>query len=225
MLRKKLIDIGVHTPMTVIPNGIDVTVLRPGDKTEASKRLGLDADSRRLLFVGNFVPVKGIEYLLQAFPAVRDEFPDCELVLLGADPGKGDKTRYSSLIDSAGIRDCIRIVDRLPHDLLPLWMHASDVLVLPSLNEGFGLVAAEALGCGRPVVSTRSGGPEDIVMQGTGKLVEPADAEALAQALISVLYGEGIGDAESLSHYARTKFSYETVTGMILDVYRNVLGV
>ena len=222
-LRRKLTDLGVLTPMSVIPNGVDTDIFRPAEKTEASLRLGLDPNRYRVIFAGNFVPVKGVEHLIRAFPDVRAMFPDCELVLLGADQGKGDRMRYKTGIDQAGINDSVMISDRVQHCDLPIWLQASDVLVLPSLNEGFGLVAAEALACGRPVVSTKSGGPEDIVVEATGELVEPGDHAALSRAIATVLNGEGIGDAAFLAESARTRFSFEKVTAMILDVYKDVL--
>lgn len=219
-LKRKLTGMGVSTAMTVVPNGIDTELLGTGDKYESAAKLGLDPVRKRVLFAGNFVPVKGIEYLIRAVPAVLGAFPDCEFVLVGAHPGEKDRTKYRREIDRTGAAGNVRIVDRVPHETLPLWMRAADVLAVPSLNEGFGLVAAEALACGRPVVATRSGGPEDIVVDRTGRLVPTGDPDALAEALISVLNGEGVGDAEFLAESAGSRFSYEVVTRRLLAVLR-----
>ncbi len=217
-LQHKLTGMAVTTPMTVVPNGIDTGLFGQGDKSESAAGLGLDPVRKRVLFAGNFVPVKGIEYLIRAVPAVLGAYPDCEFVLLGANPGKQDRVKYHHEIERAGAAENVRIVDRVPHETLPLWMRAADVLAVPSLNEGFCLVVAEALACGRPVVATRSGGPEDIVVEGTGKLVPTGDSDALAGALISVLNGEGVGDAEFLAESARSRFSYDVVARKLLAV-------
>ena len=74
-------------------------------------------------------------------------------------------------------------------------------MVFPS-EQQFGLVAAESLACGRPVVATRSGGPEDIIKKGQGYLVTPKDPEALGDALIRVLGREGISGADELADSA-----------------------
>jgi len=223
-LARKVKALGVTTSVTVIPNGIDTGLFRPGPKTAAASELGLDPGRPRVLFAGNFLPVKGIEYLLQAMPAVLRRVPGCELVLLGARPGTGDRERYVEAMRVSGVRDAVTVVDRVAHERLPSWFRAADVFVLPSVHEGFGLVAAEALACGRPVVATRCGGPEDIVREGAGFLTPVRDPEALADAVIRALSGEGIMSSEAISAYAGSAFSYERVAGGIHDVYSRLIN-
>ena len=223
-LKKSIEKLGVRTDIHVIHNGFFTDLLKPKPKKEACTVLDLDPDRPRLLFAGNFVPVKGIEYLIRAIPSVLKKYPECELVLLGAQSDSGDSKHYIAEIDRAGIKDSLRIEARVPHERLADWINASDLLVLPSHNEGFGLVLAEALACGKPVVSTLSGGPEDIVMPGDGYLVPPADVEALANALIRVLDGDAISDTDTLVSSAVDRFSYETIARRIADVYEKVFA-
>jgi teichuronic acid biosynthesis glycosyltransferase TuaC len=217
-------SLGVEAPTEVIPNGVDTVLFSPGDRETAAQRLGLDTARPRIIFVGWFVPVKGIEYLIDAMPRVMAAIPDCELVLLGARPGTGDSGCYRSAIERAGIAANTRIMETRPHHELPDWMRASDVLVLPSIAEGFGLVAAEAMAVGRPVVATRCGGPEDIVTGETGRLVSPRDSEALAEALIAVIRGEGVASPEVIARSARDRFAFDTIVARILGVYADILG-
>ncbi len=223
-LKKTLGILGVESETIVIPNGIDTESLKVMEKAEACSLCGLDPYRPRILFAGNFVKVKGIEYLIRSMPDVLTHLPECELVLLGASPSSPDRMRYDDEINTAGISKSMRIVERVPHEDLQLWINASDLLVLPSLKEGFGLVLAESLACGRPVVSTYSGGPEDIVGEGEGLLVEPANPDALADAIKRVLSGENIHDRASLVRSARERFSYAEIAVRIGDVYRKALA-
>ena len=223
-LAKTLKEMGVTSKTVVIPNGIDTAVHFPGDKDYACRLLNLNPQRLRILFAGNFVPVKGIEYLIRAMPVILEKYPACELVLLGARPHSRDLTLYDEAIRKADITHTVRIVQKVPHENLPSWIHASDLLVLPSIKEGFGLVVAEALACGRPVVSTMSGGPEDIVKKGMGVLVPPRDENALAQGILNVLDGDGILCPESLSESARSRYSYESIVHRILKVYNEVVS-
>jgi len=217
-------ELGVRAETTVIPNGIDTSVFRPGEKNDACTRLGLNPARPRVLYAGNFVPVKGIEHLFRAMPHILGRYPECELVLVGASPGTAPRTPYDSLIADVGIGSSVRVVERVERTELPGWIHASDVVAVPSIRKGFGLIAAESLACGRPVVSTRSGGPEDIVEDGQGLLVPPGDSEAFGAALLTVLDGHGINKPEILAESAVRRFSYESVARRILDVYESVTG-
>ena len=222
-LARKVRTLGVTTDVTVIPNGIDTALFQPGAKAAASAELGLDPGRPRILFAGNFLPVKGIEYLVQAMPAVLERVPDCELVLLGAQPGTGDRERYMEPMRASGVHSSVTVADRVAHECLPVWFRAADVFVLPSIHEGFGLVAAEALACGRPVVATRCGGPEDIVREGTGFLAPPRDPEGLADALVHALSGDGIMTSGEISEFAGRIFSYQHVADNIHEVYSRIL--
>ena len=217
-------ELGVRAETTVIPNGIDTSVFRPGGKEEACTRLNLDPARPRVLYAGNFVPVKGVEYLIRAMPHVLGQCPECELVLVGASPGMTSRTPYDSLIAGVGIGASVRVVERVERVELPVWIQASDVVAVPSVREGFGLLAAESLACGRPVVSTRSGGPEDIVEEGQGLLVPPGDSEAFGAAMLTVLDGRGIHEPDILAGSAARRFSYESVARRILDVYEEASG-
>ncbi len=222
-LRDTVKRLGVTTDTEIIPNGVDTGLFVPGERTGACIETGLDPNRPRVLFVGNFRPVKGIEYLIRAMSRVLKSYPDCELVLIGAHPGTADQTLYRKQIISAGIRHAVRIVNAVPHEKLPQWMQASDLLVLPSLHEGFGLVAAESLACGRPVVATRSGGPEDIVENGLGVLVPIGDHEALGTAIEQVLEGNGIVSADHMAETIRSRYSFDSISERIVALYKKVL--
>ena len=79
----------------------------------------------------------------------------------------------------------MRVLGRVPHELVPTWLAACDVLCQPSLVEPFGQAPLEAMACGRPVVATRLGGPPEFVPPGAGVLVDPIDEDALVRALES----------------------------------------
>jgi len=221
-LKNTLQEIGVTTEIEIIPNGIDTSLFTPGEKREACEKLGFDPDLPRVIFIGNFLPVKGIEYLIGALPEVQYFHPECELVLVGAGPGGKDSAVYRNQIRALGIERRVRIHEKVPNCELPVWIRASDVLALPSISEGFGIVAVEALACGKPVVATRSGGPEEIVKEGLGFLVPPGDSEILGDAIVKALFRRGILGPERLAEYVRERFSLSEIAKRIVKVYEEV---
>ena len=146
-------------------NGVDRERFRARDRVDACRRLGLDPKRRRVLYVGNLLPVKGPIVLSRA----AEQLQDVDVIFVGNGPEK----------ITVG-----RCVGARPHEEIPLWMNASDVLCLPSLNEGLPNVALEAMACGLPIVASRVGGVPEIVREGVnGFLVPPSDPRALAEAL------------------------------------------
>ena len=146
-------------------NGIDRERFRPRDRAEACRQLGLDPKRRRVLYVGNLLPVKGPTVLARA----AEQLQDVDVIFVGSGP---------ETITTG------RCVGSRPHQEVSSWMNASDVLCVPSLNEGLPNVALEAMACGLPVVASRVGGVPEIVQEGVnGFLVPPSDPHALAEAL------------------------------------------
>jgi glycosyltransferase involved in cell wall biosynthesis len=114
-------------------------------------------------------------------------------------------------------------VGKRPNTEIPLWMNACDLVVLPSLSEGFGVVLIEAMACGKPVVATRCGGPEEIVTPETGILVPPGDEIALAKALHDVLSDQQRFDPQEIRRRAVDNYAYGNIASRITAVYREVL--
>ena len=206
--------------ITVIANGVDVTKFAPLPRAEASDSLKLGGDASRILYVGGIQRSKGIDYLLKAAARLAGTSPRAIEVLL---VGDGDYMGAAKLLaDELGIADSTTFAGQRPHAEIPFWMNACDVLVLPSLSEGFGVVLIEAMACGKPVVATRCGGPEDIVNTQTGLLVPPEDDIALSEALHEVLSGEHRFDAEEIRGYATQNYGYDRIASRILDIYRQL---
>ncbi len=167
-------------------NGVDREAFHPQPRGGACRALGAEPGLRRVLFVGNLVPIKGLRDLLEAFRIVLAARADkLELLVVGdgplADPLKSRATEL-------GIDSAVRFVGREPRQRVALWMAASDVLVLPSLDEGVPNVVLEALACGRPVVASAVGGiPEVHPGDSAGALVSPSSPPQLAAALADTL--------------------------------------
>jgi len=171
--------------VSVIPNGIDFERVRTSSldaPTRIRAELGL-VGRPVVLMAARMHPEKGYEHLLGALPRVLAQVPDLVLLIAGAGPLEA---RYRNLSASSGLEQHVRFLG-FRRDL-PDLIATSDLVVLPSLAEAFGLVAAEALYLGIPVVASRVGGIPEIVEDGVdGLLVPPGDDEALAGALLHLL--------------------------------------
>jgi teichuronic acid biosynthesis glycosyltransferase TuaC len=207
--------------VTVIPNGVDVAKFAPMPRTKALERLGLEPETSRILYVGGIKRSKGIDYLLKAAKRLMETFHrPIEVLLIG----EGGYEQGAKLLpEELGIANAVTFVGKRPNPEIPLWINACDLLVLPSLSEGFGVVLIEAMACGKPVVATRCGGPEDIVNPDTGMLVPPGDEAALAEALQQVLSNGHRFDPQKIRQHAVDKYAYDSVASRILDVYGTVV--
>jgi glycosyltransferase involved in cell wall biosynthesis len=103
-------------------------------------------------------------------------------------------------------------------------MQACDVFVLPSLVETFGVVVIEAMACGKPVIATTCGGPENFLLSEHGILVPPGDPEALASAMSLILSKLADYNPSSIRRYALTNFGSETFAENIIGIYEKILA-
>jgi glycosyltransferase involved in cell wall biosynthesis len=134
-------------------------------------------------FVGRLIPRKGALDLVKAAPAIRAVRPDVRVVIVGDDPYADEESEYAAAVRASIEVDHVGRVAEAAGILGHL-----DVLVLPSRQEPFGTVVAEAMAAGTPVVATRVDGLPELVVDGvTGALVEPGDTAALAVAVLRVL--------------------------------------
>lgn len=167
----------------VIPNGADETLFGLRSKSECRRRLGLPQDKEVVVYAGNLVKIKGVEFLLEAIAKLRrDTMLLCVL-------GDGElRTKLAALSARLGVSQQCQFLGARPHDELGFWFSAADCFVLPSLSEGFPTVLAEATMSGVPVVAAAVGGVPEVIENGrTGLLVPPGNSSALAEAIRAIL--------------------------------------
>lgn len=162
----------------VIHNGIDVTEFEGApDRRTARSALGLDGDDIVVGEIAHLRPHKGQRHLVAAVARLAPHHPRLHLVLVGGGP---DRDALEGLAHTLGVSD--RVIFTGPRRDLPVVLAALDVLALPSTFEGFGIVQAEAMYLGAPVVATSHGGSTEVVDDGvTGFLVAFGDEAALAE--------------------------------------------
>jgi D-inositol-3-phosphate glycosyltransferase len=188
-------DYAAHASrIATIPCGVDTDLFTPADRAEARRRLGLDGRPV-LLWVGRIAPIKGLDTLLDAVARLAEGGQDMRLLVVGGDadePTSGHESSLRQRLARLGLEGAVRFVGPQPQSVLPLYYAASDVTVLPSYYESFGMVALEAMACGSPVIASRVGGLVTTVRDGvTGFLVPDGDVGALAERIETV-----VGDPE-----------------------------
>jgi glycosyltransferase involved in cell wall biosynthesis len=153
----------------VVDCGVDLERFAPRDAGAAREEVGWASDGTAFLCVGGLSERKNVLRLASAF----ERRGEGELAFVGDGPLRG------ALEGRRGIR----VVGRVPHDAVPTWIAACDVLCQPSIVEPFGLATLEAMAAARSVVATRIGGPPEFVPPEAGVLVDPYHEEALVAAL------------------------------------------
>ena len=227
-----------------IYNGVDFNHFFSENNHSATKKNGV----KQLLFVGRNSPEKGLHVLLDAFQIVLERYPQAQLEIVGPQQSApiefivalSDDPKVSDLVSfyggsyishlqgklSSGVASHVSFTGFVSRRQLINCYRDADVFVFPSVwNEPFGMPPIEAMATEVPVVATRVGGITEIVEDGkTGILVEPGDASALAEVILSLLSDKDL--RKSMGEAARLRvvelFSWEQIVENLLRQYKNI---
>ena len=201
--------------MRVVYDGIDETIFYPRPEVKRVKG--------RLIFVGNTEDrKKGILYLMQALHRLPEQ-----VTLTIVDGGAKWKFYLHQLMDRYQLKKRLTIKERLSPEDLALEYCRAELGVVPSLYEGFGLPAAEAMACATPVVSTTAGAlPEVVGNDSAGVLVPPKDPAAIAQSVLRLLEKPALREEMGKRAAARIKqnFTWAGCAAGTEKVYRELIG-
>jgi glycosyltransferase involved in cell wall biosynthesis len=198
-------------------NGINVDRFAEKSGTDRLRCGQLRPGRRLVLSVGRLVPEKNQAALLRAFALIEAQHRDTDLWLVGEGPLRAD---LEALRAELGLDGRVCLVGK--RDDVPALMRGADLLVLSSQVEGFGLVVAEAMASGTPVVATNVGGVSEV-MQDHGILVPPGDVAALAQGMTQALALNPAQVARSSArnrNYVACHFDIHRLVNQWLDIYR-----
>lgn len=159
-----------------------VEVIPDGVNTELFRRQKGQKEPGSILFVGRLCDRKGLPFLIDAIGTIHNKLPTVKLYIVGEGPLRD---LLEARVGELGISDNVTFIGKVTEQELVDWYNRMEVLVLPSLFEGFGMVCLEAMACGTPVIATDSPGIVDVVKnEWPCALVPPGDSEKLASALI-----------------------------------------
>jgi D-inositol-3-phosphate glycosyltransferase len=226
---KQLINLYDAEParVEVVHPGVDLGVFRPRDRVQVRTELGLPADATVLLFAGRIQPLKAPDVLLRAVAELLAQTPGLRsrlvVPIVGGPSGTGleHPESLAQLSSGLGLDDVVRFVPPVAQDQLARWYAAATLVAVPSYNESFGLVAAEAQATGTPVVAAAVGGLTTVVRDGhSGLLVDGHDPHAWAGALRRVVEDDGLRmRLETGALEQARQFSWDRTAERILDVY------
>lgn len=217
-----------HDRLKMLHPGVDHHVFRPLDRDLARRDLGL-RDQAVMLFVGRIQPLKGIDLAIAALEELVPALDrDAVLLIVGGASGRngGDEiARLRGLARELDVESSIVFAGPQPHDRLPVFYSAADVVTVCSHSESFGFAALEAHACGAPVVGTAVGGLSHIVRDGrSGFLLDSRDPAVFAARLKTLL-----SDAHLRAAFARqgvasaSSFSWERAADSFLELYECLL--
>jgi len=201
--------------ISVAHNGIDIEDFKPLP--------GVERNPRRLMATCSAdQPLKGLRYLLHAYARLLDRYPDLELLLVSK-PKPGGETE--KLVQRLGIADRVRFVNGISTEQMVRYYAQAAIAVVPSVYEGFGLPAGEAMACGVPVVSTDGGALPEVVGD-AGVIVPVKDVDALVAAIDALL--QDPVKREELGERARKRieenFCWQVCARQMTAYYHEVLS-
>jgi glycosyltransferase involved in cell wall biosynthesis len=193
----------------------------------AAVRTKFQLPGEYLFFVGILAKKKNLPTLIQAVHLLRQQDVDCPpLILAGRRYRQSDDSAIFQQIESLGLRSRVRYLGPVESQELRGLYGGATALVFPSLHEGFGIPCLEAMKCGLPVLAARSGAIPEIVGDAALLIDDPADPQALADAIRQVVYDASLRQ-ELINRGTKRAalFSWERFAGQLLDLYRRLLEV
>jgi D-inositol-3-phosphate glycosyltransferase len=215
--------------IAVVPPGVDTRHFYPMSHTAARDRVGVPHGDWNILFVGRIEHLKGVDTLIRAIALLAHECPTwvakmC-VAIIGGDPAGDDNAemaRLKTMREQLGLSHLVTFLGARDQDQLRYYYNAADFVVMPSRYESFGMVALEAMACGRPVIASEVGGLAYLVRDGeTGFHVREGDPVQLATAMARLLQDEATRMRLGQQAVAwAQRFAWPRVADRLLDVFQ-----
>jgi D-inositol-3-phosphate glycosyltransferase len=218
--------------IVVIPPGVDISRFYPIPSDEAKEVIGVPPCENMLLFVGRIEPLKGIDILIQAIKRLDLRETRVCLVVIGGNQDEGAETRseemerLEAICAEVGLKDLVTFLGKRSQETLPYYYSAAEAVVVPSHYESFGMVALEAMACGKPVVASQVGGLAFLIQDGvTGYTVPVDDPQELADRLSMLLRDSGLRRrlGEQALQVAR-QYAWDKIAARIIELYEQVIS-
>jgi glycosyltransferase involved in cell wall biosynthesis len=216
-LKEKAVSLGIESSKILpIPNGVDTEKFFPMPKDEARQELGLPLDKKIIISVGGLVKRKGFHRVLAVLPEVTEKCKEILYVIVGGPTVEGDfGPELKKQVKELHLDGHVRFTGPLPYDKVRKWLNAADIFCLATSNEGWANVFFEAMACGKPVVTTKVGGNEEVVKSADyGILVDLDNQKQLKDAIIEAL--EKKWDHRKIIEYA-SENNWENVARKVLQ--------
>ena len=200
--------------ITVIPNGIDIEIFKPSSiKKSLSYRIVTTASAD--------IPLKGLRHLILALPRVIRQFPLTSLTVIGKSP---EKSNLDKLIDDLDLEDKITFRSGISEKEIVKTYHDSDIAVIPSLYEGFGFGAGEAMACGVPLISTDSGGLKQVIGDAALK-IKPGSVNEIEEGIFKLFTDEKL--RQKLAEKGRERmeefFDWKIAASTYIEVFKKII--
>ncbi len=218
---KTITQYEIKKEIEVIPNFIDTELFKPNPNFQYRNHIAPNGE-KILIHTSNFRPVKRVPDVIKIFDKVNKEIPS-RLLLIGDGP---DRFECEQLTRQLNISDRVKFLGK--QEAIVDILNASDLFLLPSQSESFGLAALEAMACGLPVIASSVGGiPELIKHNECGFISEIGDTDRMAKYSIDLLTNEKKFEMFSKNARKRAveKFDKSIVIPMYENLYQKVLGL
>jgi glycogen synthase len=212
--------------IVVIPNAVNLSGFTkcPIPKVDEVRAKYNLKGKKILVCLGRLSEAKGFQFAIQALPAIRKEFVNAHLVIIGKDEGYGYLKTLRETADKKQVTHDVSFLGGVSEEekIALLWL--ANVVVIPSIEEAFGIVALEALAAGAPIVASRLGGLEEILASDKySLLVKSSDVEEIAVAVARILRGKNIELEARTNRFSRIKsFSLDEMTKKYIYIYRRI---
>lgn len=209
----------------VIPCGVNFDLFRPENKELSIQKLGLQKGKQYILYVGRFSPVKGLDRLISALNLLKDH-QELQLLIVGGDGEASPETqKLLTLAKKLDVQHLLNVIGRVEQPNLATYYNAADLLVVPSYYESFCLVVLEALASGTPVVATRVGAVDSIILEGkTGFVVDDNSPELLARGVQNFLDSPIYRSLDrELLRSSILNYSWPNIGKMIVEEYSSLV--
>jgi glycosyltransferase involved in cell wall biosynthesis len=207
----------------IVPNGVDVEKFKPiQNPTLVKRQFGL-GNKPCVLFVGSLIPRKGLFFLVEAAKRIVKENAETKFLIVGEGP---QKNQLTIALESARLSGNFKFLGNLKEDDLSAAYNCADVFVLPSIQEGQGIVLLEAQACGKPVVAFDIGGVNEAAHNDeTGLLVDRGSSEELGNALLRLLSEKPLREKMGANgrRFVTENFTWDICAQKMLKVYREAL--
>jgi glycogen(starch) synthase len=208
----------------VVPNGVDPQKFKPlADSAAAKRQFGL-GDEPCVLFVGSLIPRKGLHFLVKAAEKIVKEYMEAKFVIVGEGPLK---SWLLGSLEATNLSGNFKFLGNVKEEMLAAAYNCADLLVLPSIQEGQGIVLLEAEASAKPVVAFDVGGVNEAVRGGeTGLLVKCGNTDDLADAMIRLLSDKNLRQKMGANgrKFVLEKYTWDICAEKMLTIYRELLG-